>query len=29
MSIKLSHTESVQSFFKEASGLNNDQGSRA
>lgn len=27
MSIKLSHTESVQSFFKEASGLNNDQGS--
>lgn len=27
MSIKLSHTESVQNFFKEASGLNNDQGS--
>src|SRR3989338_432659 len=27
MSIKLSHTESVQSFFKEVSGLNNDQGS--
>ncbi len=27
MSIKLSHTESVQNFFKEVSGLTNDQGS--
>lgn len=27
MSIKLSHTESVQNFFKEVSGLSNDQGS--
>ncbi len=27
MTVKISHTDAIQQFFKEASGFNNDQGS--